>query len=73
MINPEQIPDEVVKAGAKELSHTNGWRSPQGIYACEPVARDIVAAALNAWDGAEVRFAPEAVSHRAIIRGMIKD
>ena len=52
MIDPKQIPDEVVKAGAKELAHTNGWRSPQGIYACEPVARDIVAAALAAWPNA---------------------
>jgi hypothetical protein len=61
VITAEQIPDEVVEAAAKELAYTNGWRNEQGIAACEPVARDIIAAALNAWPGVCVRtqFRPD--------------
>jgi len=49
MVDPKQIPDEVVEAAAKELAYTNGWRNEQGIAVCEPVARSIIAAALAAW------------------------
>lgn len=51
MIKPEQVPDEVVEAAAKELAHTNGWRNQQGVEVCKPVVIDIIAAALNAWPG----------------------
>lgn len=55
MIRPDQIPDAVVEAAAKELAHTNGWRNQQGIEVCKPVALELIAAALNAWPGLEYR------------------
>ena len=53
MLKAEHIPTEVVEAAAKELAYTNGWRNQQGIDVCKPVARDILAAALSAWPGAQ--------------------
>ncbi|MEN6302275.1 MAG: hypothetical protein ABFD96_06080 [Armatimonadia bacterium] len=61
-IDEKQIPDEVVEAAAKELAHTNGWRNQQGIYVCEPVARDIIVAALSAWPGASRKQSNEHVA-----------
>lgn len=54
MLKPEQVPDEVVEAAAKELAYTNGWRNQQGIDVCKPVVLEIIAAAITAWPGAAV-------------------
>jgi hypothetical protein len=54
MIKPEQIPDEVVEAAAKVIAEANGWREKNSVSICKPVAAEVLAAALNAWEGAEV-------------------
>lgn len=59
MIDPKQIPDEVVEAAAKALSEAELW---PGVWsrldsvvqdAFTAQARAAIAAALNAWPGAD--------------------
>ena len=50
MINPAQIPDEVVEAAALSICRDNGWPDSRASF-CTEVARAAIAAALNAWPG----------------------
>jgi hypothetical protein len=63
MIDPKQIPKAVIDAAYHAYWH----EKPNSGFA------EAIAAALNAWPGVEVRFAPEAVSHRAIILPLPKE
>lgn len=62
MITNKQIPDEVVEAAARAM-----WRTTDPSEWEKGMAHVAIAAALNAWPGADIRFAPEALSHQALI------
>lgn len=56
MINPDQIPDEIVTAAAKVIAEANGWREEHSVSICKPVALEAIEAALNAWPGAKAAY-----------------
>ena len=55
MITADQIPPEVMEAGAKLLAATNGWKHDNAVDICKPVVLEIIAAAIAAWPGMEQR------------------
>ena len=64
MIRPDQIPSEVVEAAAKAITSVmHNLRVEPPIYKTE--ARTAIAAALNAWPGAELddRWSPPPFLH----------
>ena len=56
MINPAQIPDEVVEAAARAIAESlrTARLTTEAQDGYKPEARAAIAAALNAWPGAEV-------------------